>query len=201
MSFDINVYVDDIRNASKADCERYIQQFGIITQIHPESNFETASGFWPFKMECTTHDFLKGKAFLSGFELFTDSYDYEQELHSIKELLLKKSSGIFSLFKKKTNTPAEDSKLYIVNPDVDKLLKDCRHIITMYLQSDDSFEPILALAFASYLVETCNGVIVYSHSDEYFDGNNIQEVFGQINEFLSELTSDTLVCTPFEEWL
>ena len=201
MSFDINVYVNDIKNISRADCEKYMQQFGIMAEIHPESNFTTDSGFLPFKVEFSSHDFIKNKTFLSGFEMFSDAYDYAQNLSSIKEILLKKSSGIFGLFKKKANTPASNSERYIINPNIDSLLKDCKYIITMHLQSDNSFEPILALAFALYLAENCNGVIVYSHSDEYFDSNNKHEVFDQINEFFSELTPENLVCTPFEKWL
>ena len=200
MSMDIDVFVDDIRNASKTDCESYMQQFGIMAQIHPESNFETDSGFLPMKVEFPSVGFLKGKTFLSGFECASSAYDYECEIRVIKEALSKKSGGLFGFFKKKADVTADEPEIYIKSRDTDALLKQCRHTVTLYLGSGDSFEPILALAFALYLVENCNGVMCYSFSDECFDSSNKREVSDQIGEFFDELTPENLVCHPFEKW-
>ena len=201
MSMDIHIFIDDIRNASSADCVKYIQQFDIIAQIHPESDFETNSGFLPFRVEFPSCDFLKGKTFLSGFEMSTETHDYEYDLQNTKDTLSKKANGIFRIFKKKENVANKDSEIFVVNPRIDELLKKCGHTVFLDISSVDSFEPILALAFASYLAENCNGIIYYPHSDEYFDKDSIQEVFKHISVFISELSPDSLVCHEFENWL
>ena len=206
MSMTINIFVNDIKNVSKADCEKFMQRFDIIAQIHPESDLKSDTGFLPFRVEFPSHEFLKGKSFLSGFEIGTDAYDYEQVMQTIGEALSKKSGCFFGLFKKKTseNTVSEKYSLIPVNTGaeaINDLLKKCSHVVALDISTNDSFEPILAPAFASYLVESCDGVICYPHSDEYFYESNKQEIFDQINDFLDELRPENLVSHPFEKWL
>ena len=183
MSVDIHAYIKDFNNATREGCEQYLlQQFNIKAQVHPESDFETDSGFLPFKVEFPAIDDLKGKEFISGFEIFTGEYDYQSELQEINKSCSK-------IAKKK------DFQEFVVNEEVDNLLKTCNYDVTLVTHSC-CCEAIMASAFASYLAETCNGVICDPQSGKYYHKNLKQETFGWIKQLMDGLKLDEL--HPFE---
>ena len=182
MSDDIYVYIKDFNNTSREGCEKYLLQFNIKAQLHPNVKFETQAGFMPFKVELPTIDDLKGKEFISGFEIFTGEYDYQSELQEIIKPRSKKA-------KKK------DIQEFVVNETVDNLLKTCNYDVSLVTHSC-LLEGIMALAFASYLAESCNGVICDPQSGEYYHENLKQKMSGWIKQLMDALKLEAL--HPFE---
>jgi hypothetical protein len=202
MSWDLRVYIDDIKKISKDNCENYLQQFGIQAQMHPETNFETDSGFLPFKVEFQSIDFLVGQTFISGFEIYSGSFDYWDDLIEMNCLrsITQKPKGLLGLFRKKANEESNDVIEHIINPDADDILKECKYQMTLSVGFDDSFAPILALAFATYLVEISDGVICDIYSGEYFYENVKGKMTETINGLYDELSPNNLKSHSFQKW-
>lgn len=186
MSIEVNIFINDIKNISKETCEQYLSLFNMKVQIHPDIEFETHTGFLPFKVEFTSKDVLQDQVFLSGFEFYSETYEYAKALSDIKK------RGIRRLFSKTK---------YIINADADKLLNECSHLILLQFGSGDSFEPILALAFSSYLADTCNGVVYDCQSGDYYFSNVRQEISEQIEVLFDLITPDTRLSHSFDEWI
>jgi len=197
MAIEIIVYVDDVKNISAADSERYIGEFEIDAQIHPEVDFETHSGFVPLKIAMSAPEFLRDRTFLSGFEFYVEAYDYEQELSVVKSHA-DKPGGILAWFKEKF--APNNHEIYIASPELDAAMKKCSHAITLRISPGDSLEIPLAFIFALYLAEHCNGVIWYADSDAYYDVNSRDEWVGGLKEFLDELSPEGFVGYAFEGW-
>jgi hypothetical protein len=176
--------------------------FGIQAELHPETNLETDFGFVPIKAEFSSIPFLKGQVFLSGFEIYSGDYDYNEELEWSKKLenFTKKSSKASDLFEEKFNLSDDKNEIYSINSEADVLLKKCHYSITFCVKSGDSFESVLALAVAAYIAETCNGVIQDTYSGNSYYKNIRQAISDLIKEQFDELTPDTLLSHPFEEW-
>jgi len=202
MSWDLTVYLGNIKNISRKDCEKYLTHFNIQAELYPETNFETDSGFLSIKAEFPSISFLKGKIFLSGFEIYSSAYDYSEELEWSKKLKnsIKKSSEPFGLAREKSNISDEEGEIYNINSEADILLKKCNYSITLCVHSGDSFEPILALAVAAYIAEKCNGVIQDTYSGDSYYKNVRQTISGFIKEEFDKITPDTLLSNPFEGW-
>jgi hypothetical protein len=200
---DVNVYVRDIKSISKSDCEKYLSKFGIIAELHPETNFETDSGVVPFKVEFPHIEFLKDKTFLSGFEFYSDSYDYSEDLKQIKDLISTSSKprGLLGLFKKKTNTEDVKTEVFVFDRETDELLKQCKYIMTLSVGSEDSFEFILAFVFASYVAEMCGGVVYDTFWGTSHYKDNLQTITDEIKEYYDGLTPRTLMSHTFEGWV
>lgn len=197
MAIEVFVYVDDVKNISIADGEKYISNFEIDAQIHPEVDFKTHSGFVPFKIAMSAPEFLEGQTFLSGFEFYAEPYDYEQELSAVKRRA-EKPSGILAWLKEKI--APNNRETYIASPELDAAMKKCRHAITLRLSPGDSLEIPLAFIFALYLAEHCNGVIWYADSDAYYDVSSRDEWAGGLREFLDDLSPEGFVGYAFEGW-
>ena len=75
-----------------------------------------------------------------------------------------------------------------------------RHKVRPHSVFGDSFEPILALAFACYVSEKCEGVIYFSDSGESYYTEIKQAVTKLIDEFYNNLSPDTLLSHRFEGW-
>ena len=164
MSMDINVYIDDFTNITKEGCEEYLLQFWLKAQVHPKVEFVTSEGFVPFRVEYISVDMLKNKAYITGFEIYIDKYDYKQII--------------------------KDEIKPLINHKADELLKRCNYEIT--LSFHEFHEGLIALAFASYLAETGNGVICYTTSGEYLYENIKQKSLEEVGAFFKELDPDTL---------
>ena len=203
MSINMIVYIKDFKNITKEDCEKYLTQFGIKAQVHPETDFETKTGFLPFKVEFPLCDQIKGKAFMSGFEMYPEVYNYQQELrekNKSQEPLPPKAQGINGLFKKRSilsDGIKEDIQEFIVNPNVDNVLKECGYSILLRFWSMD--ECILALGVTSYLAETGRGVVCDPQSGDYFYKDINQEFSKEIKQAFDLLEPDAL--HPFEGWV
>jgi hypothetical protein len=200
---DVNVYVRDIKSISKSDCEKYLSKFGIIAELHPETNFETDSGFVPFKVEFPHIEFLKDKTFLSGFEFYSDSYDYSEDLKQIKDLISNSSKprGLSGLFKKKATIEMPSVETFVFDSETDELLKQCKYIMTLSVGSEDSFEPVLAFAFVSYVAEMCGGVVYDTFWGTSHYKDNLQTITDEIKEHFDELTPKNLISHTFEGWV
>ena len=202
MSMDMIVYIKDFNNITNEDCEKYLIQFGLDTKIHPDTDFKTQTGFLPFRVEFPLIDDLKGKAFISGFEFFSEAYDFQQDLAKVKELQKappKKGGGLFGLFKQKNIVPEEikeDIQCFVVDPDVDNVLKECNY--SLLLCSHNMDELIVAMAVTIYLAETGNGVVLNPQTGDYFYKDINQELSEQIKWMFTDLEPETL--RPFEGW-
>ena len=198
MSMDLSVNIKDFTNITKEGCEKYLLQFGLKVLVHPEIDFETHTGFLPFKIEFPDVAKLKGKEFLTGFEFYTDEYDYTKRLDDIKALTAEtnppKRKGIMGLFNKKA--PSNEI-IHIINPKADERLKKCKYDVTLCFH--EMHEGVIATAFAAYLAEMADGVIFDCCSGEFLYENINQKSHEDIKSFVSELELKSLHL--FEKWL
>ena len=201
MSMDMIVYIQGFNEISKEGCEKYLEQFGIQAQAHPETNFQTDTGFLPFKVEFPFIENLKGSAFLSGFEIFPDTYDYQQDLKEANEIQSPKikRGGIKGLFKKTSAETAEtqaNNQVFIADSDVDSILMGCCYRLELCYRSMD--ELILALAVSSYLAETGAGVAYDPQTGDYYYRDFKKVLSKYMEEAFDSLELGMM--NPFEDW-
>ena len=186
MSIDLYSYAKSFENFSKEECITFFEKYGLKVEIHPEFEFETQSGFLPFKVifedENCSH---RGKEFISGFEFsLDDEYDYKADL---KELQPK---GLFSCFNKRK---------YICDEQIDAALKESKYLVGMYFH--EMMELVVAQIFSAYLSLSCGAVYYDPQADTYFlpEQLNADE---EINSGLQALYADEFQeWHPFEGWL
>ena len=202
MSMEITVYIEDFNDITREGCEKYLENFGIRAQIDPEANFQVSTGFLPIKVEFPFIEQLSEKEFISGFEMFQDTFSYEQELQEINESqdhCANKFTHTTCLNKAANSQTAETpsgDKVFIADSDIDAVLIRCRYRLDMYYHNMD--ELVLALAVASYLAETRNGVVHDPQTGDYYYFDIKQRLSEYIEEALDSIELDGL--HPFEDW-
>jgi hypothetical protein len=124
-------------------------------------------------------------------------------LKQIKDLISaqNKPRGLSGLFKKKATIEMPSVETFVFDSETDELLKQCKYIMTLSVGSEDSFEFILAFAFASYVVEMHNGIIYDTYSGKSRCKNNLQTITDEIKEYYDGLTPKNLISHTFEGWV
>ncbi len=115
MSLDIAVYTRHLSDDLIPKIQKRLNDFEMTCEIHPKFSFSDQTGFLPFKFQLTNPPFekLRDKVLMSGFELYIDDFDFEQEKKKIqpKPSFMDKLTG-----KKIADRP-------LVNDEVDQRLK------------------------------------------------------------------------------
>lgn len=198
---DINVYINNTKNISRKKYEEYIRKFKMKSEIHPDIDFENHTGFLPFKIEVDI-DFLKDKKLLAGFEYIATPYDFEQDKKESLELNIssKKPRGLKALFGRK-KVVEESTGDVLVNEEIDKILANCQNNIIISFGGADSFELRMALSFACYLVETCNGALYDCYSGNWYYDNVAEALIKDINDYEKDFSESNIKIHEFEKWL
>jgi hypothetical protein len=149
-----------------------------LVEVHPDFKFdeEKDTGFVPFKFRLKSPhlDTLKDKELKSGFELYIDDFDLNEEKENLKPKL--------SFFDKLRGKKQEE--IAFAPPEVEKRLKDCKKAVSFVWHAGDSFELRFASLTSAILTELTNGVCCYPADDIWYDNKNIvNEAFKETTEY------------------
>jgi len=187
MSIDYYAYVKDMSHFSVKQCEEYISNLGIKIKIYPEYDAYSHAGFLPIKLDGDfISEALAGKSFLSGFEISLNQYEYTPVINKPPKLLGK-------IFKKDVE---QQEKPF------DNAVKDSSHYFLFNCSAQDSFEILLAYAFAAYLCKDCNAVFDDPQTGQFFDKEKL--IIVEVNAIIDELKimyqNGKLTTHDFVEW-
>lgn len=195
MSLDIKVYCKQVSTDLVPKILKRLNDFDMAVQVHPDFKFdeEKDTGFVPFKFRLKNPhlDILKGKELKSGFELYIDDFDLNEE----KENLKPKLSFLDKLRGRKQEETA------FAPPEVEKRLKDCKKAVSFVWHAGDSFELRFASLTSAILTELTNGVCCYPADDIWYDNKNIvDEAFKETSEYEKSLSEKEIEFHEFDEW-
>jgi hypothetical protein len=194
MSLDIRVYTKQLSDDLIPKIIRRLNDFEMTCEVHPDFSFKDQTGFLPFKFRLTNPAFnnLKDKELISGFELFIEDFDFETEKQNAqpKQGFLDKLLG-----KKQPDQP-------LINPDIDKRLKDCKKMLSFVWHADNSFDLRFAQMTSAILTELTDGVCTYTADDIWYDTKDLAEKsFPDIRDYeLTLLKDEELEFYEFKGW-
>jgi len=86
MSLDITVYTRQLGDELIPEIQRRLNDFEMICEIDPKFSFSDQTGFLPFKFKLTNPPFavLRDKWLKSGFELYIDNFNFEEEKKKVQ---------------------------------------------------------------------------------------------------------------------
>lgn len=178
MSYDLNIYLKNISDVDKNTCISYLSKFGMDVDIYPEVDFNTHTGFLPFKFKLhNPPKYIEDMTYLSGFEYYADIFNYNNEIETISQ---------------------EDS--YLFDAEFDYLIKECAYVINLYISAQDSFEVRFAFLFGAYLVDCCGGIFIDNQSGLMLAKNASETLFPLVLEYESAINVQTIKTHFFEAW-
>jgi hypothetical protein len=192
MSLDIQVYTKNLSDELIPKIVERLNDYEMNVEIYPNFSFKDHSGFLPFKFQLTNTKFekLKGKTLVSGFELYTDSFDLNAE----KKKLNPKQNFLSNVFGKKQQT-------YFGNAEIDERLKKCNQVVSFIWHASDSFEVRFVSLACAILTELTDGVCCYPADNIWYDNKNIvQNMFNEVKGYESSLSDNDLQYHLFEGW-
>lgn len=194
MSLDLQVYTKRVSDDLIPKIVSRLNEYEMICEVAPSFSFEDQSGFLPFKFQLTNppFDILKGKVLTSGFELFIEDFDLEEE----KEKAKPKQRLMDKLFGKKQ--PGK----HLFNSDIDNRIKDCKKLLTFVWHVGDSFELRFASLTSAIITELTNGVCCYPADDIWYDNENfVESTWKDIKDYETKhLKERDLKYHEFEKW-
>lgn len=204
---DLNIYTKDISFHLIAKIKQRFKDFKMDVEFHPNFKFDQKNdvGFLPIKLNFEAGHSEKQDTIdfeiLTGFELFFNDYDYEEELNETKkyEILLEKKSFFSKLFGKKK---AELTDAYfIANEALDQQLKCCNTIIHLNFKTHNKSEMRISLFFAAFLAELTNGVVFDPQNGSYLSGKDALEKFIEtIADYENSVTANEFQVAKFDNW-
>lgn len=199
----IDVFINSTQNISKDKYEAYIKKFDMESEVYPDFDPQSHTGYLPFKIK-VNKDFVKGKELLSGFEYISMPYDFEQVKQEAQEerkkkAITKKTTGLRALFGGKKQVEESISDVYI-SKKVDEKLSKCQNRILIDFGSFELFEQRMVLSFVSYLVETCNGIMLDYYSGDWHSDNISNRLLNEINQYEKKYNLPNRKIYEFEGW-
>jgi hypothetical protein len=194
MSLDITVYTRDISDDLIPKIQRRLNDFEMICEMYPEFSFKEQTGFLSFKFQLTNPPFeiLRDKVLTSGFELYIDDFDLENEKARSRSKL-----GLFQKF-----LGGKIAEKPLVSDSVDKRLKDCTKMVSFVWHVADSFEVRFASLTSAILTELTNGVCTYSADNIWYDNESfVEKTWIEIKEYETTLLKEKdLKFREFDRW-
>jgi hypothetical protein len=194
MSLDITVYTRQLSDDLIPKIQKRLNDFEMTCEIDPKFSFKDQTGFVSFKFRLTNPPFekLRDKVLMSGFELYIDDFDFEQEKKKVqpKPSFMDKVTG-----KKLSERP-------LANEDVDKRLKDCKKVVSFVWHAADSFELRFASLASAILTELTNGVCSYPADNIWYDNTGfVEKTWNEIKEYETTLLKEgDLAFHEFKKW-
>lgn len=192
MSFDMNVYVEDLSDSIIPEILKRLNDFDMNVEIHPDFSFQTQTGFLPFKFSFNNPPFsiLKNKTLISGFEMYIDNYNLDEEKKSIQP----KKNLLNKIFQKKTT-------IRIAKPKIEKKLEKCTKIITFLWATHDTFELRFALLVSAIISELTNGLRYYPAEDYWYEDEDIVgTTLNDIKDYENSVSGKNLTFHEFDNW-
>lgn len=195
MSLDIKVYCKQVSADLVPKILKRLNDYDMVVEVHPDFKFdeEKDTGFVPFKFRLKNPhlDILKGKELKSGFELYIDDFDLNEEKENLKPKL--------SFFDRLRGKKQEE--IAFAPPEVEKRLKDCKKAVSFVWHAGDSFELRFASLTSAILTELTSGVCCYPADDIWYDNKNIvDEAFKETTEYEKSLLEKEIEFHEFDEW-
>lgn len=171
-----------------------LNDFDMVVSVHPDFKFdaEEDSGFLPFKFQFTKpyFDILNNKELMSGFEIYIDEFDLQEE----KENLKPKLSFFDKLLGKK------QQEVHYSTPEIETLIKDFETVVSFVWQANNSFDFRFASLTSAILTELTNGVCSYEDETWYENKNIVENAFKEVTEYEQTLTETDLDFMEFQGW-
>jgi hypothetical protein len=194
MSLDITVYTRQLGDDLIPKIQRRLNDFEMTCEIYPNFSFGEQTGFLPFKFKLTNPPFevLRDKWLTSGFELYIDDFNFEEEKKKVqtKPSFMDKLTG-----KKLPERP-------LVNETIDARLKDSKKTVSFVWHVADSFELRFASLTSAILTELTDGVCTYSADNIWYDNEGfIEKTWSEIQEYENTILKERdLKFHEFEKW-
>ena len=191
MSMSYNVYLKDIDDSSVQEWISELNKLGMDCEIHPEFSFKTQTGFLPFKIKIheNTHEALKNKDYLTGFEYYLEKFDLEENSEYVEQSFFQK------ILKKKTKLPYHSE-------EIDQRLKDKKYVVTFNFGISDTFELRMASLASATLSKISDGVCCYTDDDQWYDNATVtDQLLKDVSEYEKSLKEREFRIHEFEEWL
>lgn len=194
MSLALKVYCKKVSKDMIPRIMKRLNDFDMVVSVHPDFKFDADedSGFLPFKFifKKPHLDTLKNKELKSGFELYIDEFDLQNE----KEKLKPKLSFFDKLFGKK------QQEVFYATSDIEARLKECKIAISFVWHASDSFALRFASLTSAILTELTNGVCSYEDETWYENKNIVENAFKEVTEYEQTITEAELDFMEFDEW-
>ncbi|PVY40253.1 hypothetical protein [Pontibacter virosus] len=193
MSLDINVYTKDLSDDIIPQIVKRLNDYEMVVEVHPDFSFENQTGFLPFKFRLKNPplEVLNDKELISGFELYIDDFNLQEE----KEKLKPKLSFIDKLIGKKT------TEIPFASPAIEDKLKNFDKVITFVWHAGDSFELRFASLTSAILTELTNGICYYPADDIWYETKGIvEETYKEIKAYEQSLKGKEIKYHEFDEW-
>ena len=204
---DLNIYTKDISIDLIPRIKKRFKDFKMDIEFHPNFKFDQKKdvGFLPIKLNVDSgfskqYDKIDFEI-LTGFEIYFNNYDYEEELSENKkyETLPEKKSFFSNLFGKKKTEFSEN--YFIADEELDKLLKFCDKDIFINFKSHNKSELRVSLLFAAFLAELTNGIIFDPQNGRYLNGQQAIETFIlEIEDYENSFSENEFKVNKFEKW-
>lgn len=206
MGMDLNIYTKTLSVDLIPKIQKRFKDFRMDIEFHPEFKFDetTDTGFLSIKLKVHPgHSKRYDKIdfeILTGFELLFSSYNYDDELKNVSKPILKNKFSLSNLFGAKN--PLNATSTFVVNSDVDQLLKHCSKIVMLSWQSSNKSELRVSLFFSAILAELTDGVVYDPQSDRYLDAQEALNHFpNEVNEYENSIDEEEFTVDKFEKWI
>jgi hypothetical protein len=195
MSLNITVYCRKVPSDLAPKMMKRLNEFDMVVQVHPDFKFneEDDSGFVPFKFRLKNpkQDVLKGKELVSGFELYIDDFDLDEEKEGLKI-----KPGFFARLRGKKAEAVD-----FAPPEIERRLRDCRKSISFVWNAGNSFDFRFAALTSAIITELTNGVRCYTDDEIWYENKNIvEEAYKEVIDYENSLPEEEIEFHEFEKW-
>ena len=161
MSMDLFVYTKNLSSDLIPTLAKRFADYGMTVDFHPDFQFdeEIDKGFLPIKFNISnsyiTSSNHSDQDPVSGFELYFDDYNYQQEVEELSDA---------------------DEK-YVASQELDNKLKTCNKTVSISFKAGDESEFTLSAFFATFLTELTDGIMYDPQTGKYYDGESALRFF------------------------
>ena len=204
---DINIYTKGFSPDLILKIKNRFADFHMDIEFHPDFKFDeqTDTGFVPIKLR-TQPGHIKpydnfGSDVMTGFEIFFNDYDYEQEYQSIQSTSTESKSFFSKIFRSKKKNDFHVNN-FVVDSELDKYLRNCKKDVMLNWKSRNKSELRVSLFFAAILAELTDGVIYDPQSGRYLNGQQALQTFPmEIEDYEKSFTQHDFTLDRFEGWI
>jgi hypothetical protein len=178
-------------------------------EFHPEFKFDeqTDTGFLPIKLKVhlghsKQYDNIDYEI-MTGFELLFSDYGFGEELKSTEQQAVptENKSFLSNFFGgNKSATPSANS--FVVDKELDKLLKHCKKDVMLNWKSWNKSELRMSLFFAAILAELTDGVVYDPQNGRYLNGQQALQTFIlEIDDYEQSFSESEFTVDKFKGWI
>ncbi|PWU01916.1 MAG: hypothetical protein C5B52_06515 [Bacteroidetes bacterium] len=211
MGMDLNIYTQPLSSDLIPKIKKRFADYKMDVEFHPDFKFneEADTGFLPIKLKVlqakTRHYDLFESEVYTGFEIYFDKYNYQEDLKSLHQVsvITEKKSFLRKLFgpKKVSAESIKDPEVFVGDKQTDDILKHCTNDTLINWVPSHTSELRVSLFFAAFLAEQAGGIIYDPQNERYLTPRQALEIFpNEIEEFELSVSTEDFVLDRFEEW-